>query len=171
MLRPLLAFLMAFRIGLTTPQKQPKDCQFPSTWEGTWYHSGFPHPLNISAKHISSKGTCVQQSGSMFIMVDRYVIFLIRWTFISSITSSCRLYISNAQRVFFYNNQMATLIYGTRNVDDTFTEDERVPKRAQKCGGDSTPPLLKIAKVCILQKCHVRDYQLFCQTKENKPPF
>ena len=82
MLRPLLAFLMAFRIGLTTPQKQPKDCQFPSTWEGTWYHSGFPHPLNISAKHISSKGTCVQQSGSMFIMVDRYVIFLISWTFI-----------------------------------------------------------------------------------------
>ena len=66
---------------------------------------------------------------------------------------------------------MATLIYGTSNVDDTFTEDERVPKRAQKCGGDSTPPLLKIAKVCILQKCHVYDYQLFCQTKENKPPF
>ena len=85
MLRPLLAFLMAFRIGLTTPQKQPKDCQFPSTWEGTWYHSGFPHPLNISARHISSKGTCVQQSGSMFIMVDRYVIFLISCTFISSI--------------------------------------------------------------------------------------
>ena len=78
MLRPLLAFLMAFRIGLTTPQKQPKDCQFPSTWEGTWYHSGFPHPLNISAKHISSKGTCVQQSGSMFIMVDRYVILSAR---------------------------------------------------------------------------------------------
>ena len=111
MLRPLLAFLMAFRIGLTTPQKQPKDCQFPSTWEGTWYHSGFPHPLNISAKHISSKGTCVQQSGSMFIMVDRYVIFLIRWTFISSITSSCRLYISNAQRVFLSARSMRALIH------------------------------------------------------------
>ena len=70
-LRPLLAFLMAFRIGLTTPQEQQSDCQFPSRWKGTWYHSGFPHPLNISANHISSKGTCVQHQESMFIMVDR----------------------------------------------------------------------------------------------------
>ena len=60
-----LAFI---NIGLTTPQQQ---CQFPQSWEGTWYHSGFPHPLNISRNHISSKGTCLQQSGSMFILADK----------------------------------------------------------------------------------------------------
>ena len=59
-------------IGLTTPAaEQEQQCQFPQSWEGTWYHSGFPHPLNISRHHISSKGTCLQQSGSMFIMADR----------------------------------------------------------------------------------------------------
>lgn len=47
------------------------QCQFPKSWQGTWYHSGFPHPLNISTNHISSKGTCLQQSGSMYILNDR----------------------------------------------------------------------------------------------------
>ena len=65
-----LAFI---NVGLTTvPQQAQQQCQFPATWQGTWYHSGFPHPLNISTNHISSKGTCLQQSGSMFIMADRY---------------------------------------------------------------------------------------------------
>jgi len=65
-----LAFI---NVGLTTvPQQAQQQCQFPASWQGTWYHSGFPHPLNISTNHISSKGTCLQQSGSMFIMADRH---------------------------------------------------------------------------------------------------
>ena len=73
-----LAFI---NVGLTTvPQQAQQQCQFPATWQGTWYHSGFPHPLNISTNHISSKGTCLQQSGSMFIMADRYGTILIRVT-------------------------------------------------------------------------------------------
>lgn len=47
-------------------------CNFPRTWLGTWHHLGFPQPLNISENHISSKGTCVQQSGSRFVVADRY---------------------------------------------------------------------------------------------------
>jgi hypothetical protein len=66
-------------IGLTTPQQQSRssdqNCEFPQSWQGTWYHLGFPQPLNISFNHISSKGTCVQQSGSMFIITDRWVQF------------------------------------------------------------------------------------------------
>ncbi len=55
----------------TASEAAASDCQIPESWHGSWYHHGFPQPLNITAGHITSKGTCVQQEGSRFIMEDR----------------------------------------------------------------------------------------------------
>ena len=47
------------------------DCVFPTEWHGSWFHFGFPKPLNISKDFIDSKGTCVEGKGARFIVAER----------------------------------------------------------------------------------------------------
>ena len=48
-------------------------CELPSRWIGSWYHDGFPAPLNVTAdSEISGKGTCVHEmGGGRFIIRER----------------------------------------------------------------------------------------------------
>ena len=46
-------------------------CSFPTEWHGTWFHLGFPKPLNISNHFIDSKGTCKESNGPRFIVGER----------------------------------------------------------------------------------------------------
>ena len=48
-----------------------EGCSFPSEWHGSWFHLGFPKPLNISKDFIDSKGTCTQSNGARFIVGER----------------------------------------------------------------------------------------------------
>lgn len=49
----------------------PPECEFPEVWIGTWFHLGFPHPLNITRNEITSKGTCFRKQGSHFLVRER----------------------------------------------------------------------------------------------------
>ncbi|TRY66958.1 hypothetical protein TCAL_09920, partial [Tigriopus californicus] len=49
----------------------PPECEFPEVWIGTWFHLGFPHPLNITRNEITSKGTCFRRQGSHFLVRER----------------------------------------------------------------------------------------------------
>ena len=51
--------------------KTPPGCSFPSEWRGSWFHLGFPKPLNISKDFIDSKGTCTHSNGARFIVGER----------------------------------------------------------------------------------------------------
>ena len=48
-----------------------KSCVLPQSWTGSWFHGGFPHPLNITAKVIANKGTCVTNAGSRYIVAEQ----------------------------------------------------------------------------------------------------
>ena len=52
-------------------QNSNSNCEFPANWKGTWYHAGFPHPLNITGREISSKGFCQQRNGSLYLVRER----------------------------------------------------------------------------------------------------
>ena len=47
------------------------SCSFPVEWRGSWFHGGFPQPLNITQNVISNKGTCLQNIGSRYIVAER----------------------------------------------------------------------------------------------------
>ena len=51
--------------------KRGSGCVFPSEWHGSWFHLGFPNPLNISEHFIDSKGTCVVSNRARFIVAER----------------------------------------------------------------------------------------------------
>ncbi len=44
-------------------------CEFPARWHGTWFHLGFPRPLNITADAIDSKGRCTHSDGGSRFLV------------------------------------------------------------------------------------------------------
>ena len=52
-------------------QRTSASCSFPSEWYGSWFHLGFPRPLNISKDFIDSKGTCTHTDGARFIVGER----------------------------------------------------------------------------------------------------
>ena len=52
-------------------QRTAAGCSFPSEWHGSWFHLGFPKPLNISKDFIDSKGTCTHSNGARFIVGER----------------------------------------------------------------------------------------------------
>ena len=54
-----------------TSSSEETHCSFPSQWHGSWFHLGFPKPLNISKDFIDSKGTCTQSNGARFIVGER----------------------------------------------------------------------------------------------------
>ena len=51
--------------------QRTSGCVFPSEWHGSWFHLGFPKPLNISKDFIDSKGTCTERNGARFIVGER----------------------------------------------------------------------------------------------------
>ena len=53
------------------PFQRTSGCIFPSKWHGSWFHLGFPKPLNISKDFIDSKGTCTERNGARFIVGER----------------------------------------------------------------------------------------------------
>ena len=47
-------------------------CKMPQSWQGKWFHLGFPEPLDVTDSGISGKGTCVsQKSKNMFLVRER----------------------------------------------------------------------------------------------------
>ena len=55
----------------TTPTLLNEDCTLPTSWGGSWFHSGFPHPLNITDRAIDNKGTCINHIGNRYIMAEQ----------------------------------------------------------------------------------------------------
>ena len=44
----------------------------PQSWQGKWFHLGFPEPLDVTDSGIGGKGTCVsQKSKNMFLVRER----------------------------------------------------------------------------------------------------
>ena len=69
-LKPEFASLKADNLFQRTSSSD-SYCSFPSEWHGSWFHLGFPKPLNISKDFIDSKGTCTQSNGARFIVGER----------------------------------------------------------------------------------------------------
>ncbi|XP_031785287.1 uncharacterized protein LOC100114326 isoform X1 [Nasonia vitripennis] len=46
------------------------ECTFPSRWEGMWFQSGVRQSILISKNILSSKGTCLQNEGDKFLLVN-----------------------------------------------------------------------------------------------------
>ena len=47
-------------------------CKIPQSWQGKWFHLGFPEPLDVTDSGIGGKGTCVsQKSKNMFLVRER----------------------------------------------------------------------------------------------------
>ena len=70
-LKPEYASLKADNLFQRTSSSSEERCSFPSEWHGSWFHLGFPKPLNISKDFIDSKGTCTQSNGARFIVGER----------------------------------------------------------------------------------------------------
>ena len=51
--------------------QRTSSCTFPTEWHGSWFHLGFPKPLNISKDFIDSKGMCTESNGARFIVGER----------------------------------------------------------------------------------------------------
>lgn len=46
-------------------------CALPSSWHGAWFQTGVPQPIYITQNSVTSKGTCVQSSGTRFLVHNR----------------------------------------------------------------------------------------------------
>lgn len=66
----LAALVFVFICGIGTSSSS-SGCEFPSAWRGSWFHSGFPQPLNITSGVISEKGTCFASKGSHYLVKER----------------------------------------------------------------------------------------------------
>ena len=59
-------------LPLTLPARLISGCKMPQSWQGKWFHLGFPEPLDVTEAGISGKGTCVsQKSKNMFLVRER----------------------------------------------------------------------------------------------------
>lgn len=44
------------------------NCVFPSQWEGSWFQSGVPQPIEIQGSSMSNRGSCIASDGDKFLM-------------------------------------------------------------------------------------------------------
>ncbi|KAG5672930.1 hypothetical protein PVAND_003018 [Polypedilum vanderplanki] len=44
---------------------------FPQQWEGSWFQSGVPQPIEIQGSIMSSRGNCIASDGDKFLMRDK----------------------------------------------------------------------------------------------------
>ena len=47
------------------------SCTLPPSWRGSWFHGGFPQPLNVTDRVITNKGTCVHSVGPRYIIAEQ----------------------------------------------------------------------------------------------------
>jgi len=65
----ILLFLLLFGASAAASNSKTSGCKIPQSWQGKWFHLGFPEPLDVTDSGISGKGNCVsQKSKNMFLV-------------------------------------------------------------------------------------------------------
>jgi len=62
--------LLTFTILLLSLFAASSNCVFPQQWEGSWFQSGVPQPIEIEGSAMSNRGKCIASDGDKFLMVE-----------------------------------------------------------------------------------------------------